>query len=245
MSEEQLVPLGYDESFRFSCTRQVLCFNACCRDLNQFLTPYDILRLKGHLEISSEEFLAKYTMQHVGPQTGLPVVSLKGVPDRDWACPFVAPEGCSVYENRPSSCRSYPLTRLALRNRETGRIEEHYFLMKEPHCLGFDQPVRQSVAEWVEVQGLAPYNAENDRFMELISLKNQHRPGPLDLAAQHLFSTAMYDLDRFRRQISEKDLLSSDPPDEDTLARIGTDDVALLHLAIGWVKKALFQDKPE
>ncbi|MFO7839471.1 MAG: hypothetical protein R6X08_08235 [Desulfosalsimonadaceae bacterium] len=38
---EQMCELALDEDFSFSCYPGISCFNACCRDLNQFLTPYN------------------------------------------------------------------------------------------------------------------------------------------------------------------------------------------------------------
>lgn len=75
--EESFKSLLPDDKFRFSCTNRLSCFNECCRDLNQYLTPYDILRLKKNFGMSSGMFLAKYTSQHTGTETGLPVITLK------------------------------------------------------------------------------------------------------------------------------------------------------------------------
>ena len=99
----KLVPISLEDSFCFSCSPDVPCFNACCRDLNQFLTPFDIVRLKNQLGLSSEEFLAKYTNWHIGPESGLPIISLKPKDSHELICPFVSEKGCMVYENRPSS----------------------------------------------------------------------------------------------------------------------------------------------
>ncbi|MEZ4604032.1 MAG: YkgJ family cysteine cluster protein [Desulfobacterales bacterium] len=35
-------------------------------------------------------------------------------------CPFVTADGCRVYQNRPSSCRMYPLIRVVRRARADG-----------------------------------------------------------------------------------------------------------------------------
>ncbi len=35
-------------------------FSLCCRNLNLFLYPYDVIRLKKGLEITSDQFLDKY-----------------------------------------------------------------------------------------------------------------------------------------------------------------------------------------
>src|SRR6056297_2305467 len=58
MASEELTELGLDDFFAFSCYPGISCFNACCRDLNQFLMPYDIIRLKQDVGITSTRFLA-------------------------------------------------------------------------------------------------------------------------------------------------------------------------------------------
>ena len=54
--------LDEQSSFSFACHKGVPCFNECCGDVNIFLTPYDILRLKNNLNMSSEKFLAEHTI---------------------------------------------------------------------------------------------------------------------------------------------------------------------------------------
>lgn len=239
---ENIVPVGTTDSFRFECSKRIACFNSCCRDLNQFLTPYDIVRLKNNLGVSSGRFLERYTLQHTGPQTGLPVVTLKPSGTADEArCPFVSEDGCRVYDDRPGSCRMYPLARLASRSRETGEITEHYAILRESHCRGFEAGESHTVGEWIEDQGLGVYNEMNDRFMEIISLKNRLMPGPMDLKSRHMFHLACYDLDNFRRQIREEGLLcdaneggSTDP------AIYQNDDIELMKVGLKWVREAVF-----
>ena len=239
--EHHLTPIAPESAFNFACHCDVACFNECCRDLNQFLTPYDILRLTRHFQLTSSEFLNHYARQHTGPETGLPVVTLKPQNGNDQQCPFVSTKGCQVYENRPSSCRSYPVVRLARRSRETGVIGEQYYLLKEAHCQGFGQPRPISIQQWIKEQGLAEYNTMNDLFMEIISLKNQHRPGPLDAHAEHLFYTSCYDLDRFRLQVFKKGLIDKQALEAMNMLAAESDDVLLLKLGFEWIKKTLFQ----
>ena len=238
--DSEMTALSLDDPFTFSCARHVPCFNECCRDLNQFLTPYDIIRLKHHLGLSSGEFLERYTVEHAGPETGLPVMTLKPDYAAGLACPFVSPEGCRVYTDRPSSCRTYPLARLVSRSRETGEMTEQFVLMKESHCLGFCEEKTQTVREWIADQEIDVYNRMNDLLMELISLKNRFRPGPMDLKSKYLFTMALYDLDHFRTQIFDKGLLGDFPVDSRTLNAIKADDVELLKLGIRWLKKKFF-----
>lgn len=76
--------------------------------------------------------------------------------------------------------------------------------------------------------------------MEIIRLKSQLAPGPLDLKSRHMFYLALYDLDNFRSQIKKNDLLDEFNIDSKTLEKAMGDEVVLLELSMQWVKKVLF-----
>ncbi len=238
--ECDFIPISINDSFQFSCGSHISCFNECCRDLNQFLTPYDVLRLKQRLKLNADHFLKRYTSQHTGPESGLPVIRLREKSDDLLKCPFVTPEGCAVYEDRPSSCRAYPIVRAVARNRQSGKLTEHFMLLSEPHCKGFKEGKKQTVKEWIENQGLVIYNEMNDLMMEIISLKNKTMPGPLDLKSRHLFHMACYDLDSFREKIFLKNLLKSDEYNKSLLDKARHDDTALLKISLKWIQERLF-----
>jgi len=232
-----LIPLGSDGSFRFCCSPHIVCFNECCRDLNQFLPPYDVLRLKNGTGLPSHQFLARYTRRHIGPGSGLPVVTLiPGDPER-LTCPFVTPAGCRVYPDRPSSCRTYPLVRMVRRSRGTAERVEDYRLLREPHCRGFEAMQLQTVTEWILDQGLGDYNAENDRLLEVISLKARLSSKALPPSLADQIYTALYDLDQFRKRLRDKDL--ADMHAADRMEFGGHDEVELLRLGLEWVKQLL------
>ena len=136
--------LNRNSKFQFKCHKGVKCFTECCRDINIILTPYDIIRLKNRLELSSEEFLAIYTEPHILEKTDLPVITLKllekdGSDSDSNACPFVREDGCLVYADRPTTCRYYPLGVASLSHKEDSDGDEFYFFVHEPHCLGFEE----------------------------------------------------------------------------------------------------------
>jgi Fe-S-cluster containining protein len=241
--ENNMIPLSLNDTFKFSCSKKVPCFNECCRDLNQFLFPYDILRMKNRLGLPSNLFLERYTSQHTGPETGLPIITFKTDPFKELKCPFVDPSGCSIYEDRPSSCRTYPLVRVASRSRTTGVITEQYFLLKEPHCLGFKNGHIWTVREWIEDQKISVYNQMNDLMMEIISLKNRLIPGPLDIKSRLMFHLACYDLDNFRSHIFDRGLLDGRNIESGTLDAVKNDDVELLKLGFQWIKHTLFDNE--
>jgi len=237
---EDMIPVGLNDPMGFNCGAQNPCFNECCRDLNQALTPYDILRMKNALGVTSQVFLRNYTSMHLGPGTGLPVVEFKPNPATGHACPFVTDSGCSIYEDRPGSCRLYPLARAIARDRATGAVMEYFALIEEDHCQGFRKEGSKTVGQWLEGQDVVEHNRHNDKLMELISLKNQIMPGMLEGAQSDIFYLALYDLDEFKDKIQNQDLLEDIPLPEDFMEKIGEDDTVLLDFGIAWVKYQLF-----
>jgi Fe-S-cluster containining protein len=236
---EDMVPVGPDDEMTFECSSKNKCFNECCRDLNQALTPYDVLRLKNSLKMSSQQFLREYTSLHYGPESGLPVVGFKPNPDTGYECPFVTSQGCRVYNDRPASCRMYPLARAVARSRETGEITQYFALIEEPHCKGFGKKSGQTVREWLAGQDVDRHNACNDKLMEVISLKNRIMPGKLDGVQADTFYLALYDLDEFRSRIKNGGLLDELNIPEQLLDYLNSDEV-LLDFGIEWVKYRLF-----
>lgn len=233
---EDIQELSPHDTFRFACHPGISCFNRCCRDLNQFLTPYDILRLKNRLGVSSQQFLKEYTACHIGPRSGLPVVSLKmSVEQPD--CPFVSPAGCTVYEDRPGACRTYPLGRMAARKPGERACRESYFLIREPHCRGFQEAKEWTITEWKNNQHLDTYNEMNDLMMDLVSLQNQGGRKTLTKDEADLFCMTCYDLDRFKDFLREEN-----GPEAGQAARkaMEGDELALMRFGLEWIKERLF-----
>src|SRR3989339_294299 len=237
---EDMVPVTLDTLMDFTCSPENECFNDCCRDLNQALTPYDVLRLRKSMGMTSQDFLKKYTSLHHGPNSGLPVVEFKPNPETGHACPFVMPEGCSVYKDRPASCRMYPLARAITRSRETGEVSEFFALIEEPHCKGFGVKSGLTVREWLKGQDVQTHNKENDKLMGLINLKNRILPGKLEGNQADKFYLALYDLDEFRFLIFNKNFLEALKIPEGVLEKIKGNDEALLDFGIVWVRSVLF-----
>ena len=76
--------------------------------------------------------------------------------------------------------------------------------------------------------------------MRIISLKNQRIAGALDHESGRRFHTALYDLDNFRSQIQNTDLLANFRVSPRIMDAALSDDVALLDLGIKWVERDLF-----
>ncbi len=238
--EADIQPLTPTASFCFHCSPDVACFNACCRDLNQFLTGYDILRLARRLGLSTTAFLRRYTRVHTGPETGLPVAAFRTTAENGHACPFVTASGCGVYTDRPASCRTYPLVRALTRSRLDGRLTEHFALLREPHCRGFETEQRHTPQTWLADQGAAAYNRVNDRLLPVIAMKNRLRPGPLAEAEAAAFRLAVYDLDAFRERIGTPGFPESLPVAAGRPQEAAQVDLYLIELALDWTVERLF-----
>jgi len=167
------------------------------------------------------------------------VVSLRMLKDEGLNCPFVSPSGCTVYEDRPGSCRTYPLGRMAVRKPGEQKCREFYILIEEAHCLGFSQPSQWTVRQWKKDQRLDIYNEMNDLMLDILSLKRK-KSKTLTREENALFHMACYDLDRFRDLTFEKRLWEAAAIREDRVEALRGDDGALMRFAMEWIKGALF-----
>lgn len=245
----QPVQLKPADSFCFGCHRGVSCWNACCHGADVTLTPYDILRLSRYLGVRPAEFLERYTVPAVHEASDMPVAKLKmSGDDGKGACSFMVPEGCSVYADRPLTCRYYPLGLVSHKLKDADKKEDFHFLVKETHCKGHLEAKTQTVEEFRREQGVADYEAINrgwiDILMKLASWKSIG--GPMgkapSLQARQMFFMVSTDVDRFRRFVCETRFLQVYEIAPDALARIKTDDTALLQLGFDWLKNVLFNE---
>ena len=221
------------DKFQFSCHKGLPCFTQCCLRLEISLTPYDIVCLKRVLNMSSEDFLEKYTQIKISEKIGLPMVALKKIKGK---CPFLGNDGCQIYVHRPSVCRLYPLGHAFSATRKEGV----YFLLKEPECLGFKEKKTWTVAHWIESQGLQGYQKMNKDFSELIFLKTKFRPHGLTTQETKMFFMSCYNLDAFKEFVLKSSFLQRFILTKKEIKKISKDDEALLQLAFKWLKFALF-----
>jgi Fe-S-cluster containining protein len=238
MEKSSMVPIR-DGKFSFACHPDVACFTKCCSDLDLALTPYDVLRLKNRLAVSSEEFLELHTTDQVRHNCGLPVLMLKMNHDSKRTCPFLKPEGCAVYEDRPGACRLYPVARAA--KYLGGRVREQYFLIREPHCLGFQENKEWKEEEWTEDQGLKHYNQMNGLWMAINQSESETAtPPPITDAKLKMYFMACYNLDLFKRFVFESGLLNLFQIDKRTVSQIRANDTELLKFAFNWLQFSIF-----
>lgn len=225
---------------KFRCHPGVSCFTACCGNIKIVLTPYDILILRRRLGIPAHEFLERYTTPTYLERTDMPGVMIKLT--EEGRCPFVTPEGCTVYGDRPSACRYYPVGMADFHEAGEEKTEEQFFfIVKEPHCKGFEEDKVWTIAEWRADQGVDVRDEMNKEWLRLVMRRKSFgQQATLSEAAQRMFFMASTDLDTFRRFIFESSFLQTYEVEEQTLASIREDDIALMHFSFKYLANTLF-----
>lgn len=207
--------LALEDEFAFSCYKGISCFNKCCYDVKLVLSPYDFLRLRKSLNLEVEDFIKKYGELYLGEVTQLPVISIN-IDPHTFACPFLNEnEGCTVYKDRPSSCRLYPLARFITKN-EKGESQEVYKIIRETHCKGHYENRIIKIKDYLQEQELLPYLFYNDLWGEVIIKRQKFANVPLTGDLLDLIFIMAYDLSTFKERLEENYFLEDFPLDEDT-----------------------------
>lgn len=236
--------LSPESKFRFACNPEVPCFGKCCANVNIFLTPYDVLRMKNVLGITSADFLERYTIPLLLEEQQLPVVVLRMEDDDEQKCPFVSDGGCTIYDDRPWSCRMYPLG-LATSKIPGGEGEEFCFVVEEGDtiCQGFNEDREWTVEEWLKDQDVNVFNRKSESYMQLTLHPHFLENKQLDERKMQEFFKTCYDIDGFRRKLFESSFFDRFDISDDVKEQLKVDDEALLEFAITkWLRFALFRE---
>jgi len=241
----QPVQLTGKSRFQFRCHKDVPCFNKCCSDIKIILTPFDIVRMKNRLNVTSEEFLALYTYPQTMGKTDIPVVVLKMLDDEIKSCPFVSAEGCTIYTDRPATCRYSPIGFATMKKGHVKEDEDFYFFVREDHCLGFEEKKDWTVEEWRQDQEAELYDQMNRDWMEILLRKKAMGQAQATERSLYLFYMVSYDVDRFRRFVFESPFLENFKVSDDRVAKMREDDVELLLFGLDWLRERFFgKDEP-
>ncbi len=231
------------ENFNFGCHKGLKCFTDCCGDINILLTPVDVLRLARRLEMSTDEFLQAHTQMPVTKDLHLPVIMLKLGEDPARRCHFVGEDGCGVYEDRPWSCRMYPVGMAIPPARAGEEPEPVHFLFEDDFCHGHGEAQQWTIESWKADQGLEAQEELETGFREIVShpwfIGGTRQ---LDPKRMEMFYTACYDLDTFRRFVTESTLAERFELEDGLVDKLETDDEALLRFAFRWLRYALFAE---
>ncbi|MFP4475105.1 MAG: YkgJ family cysteine cluster protein [Desulfatibacillaceae bacterium] len=233
--------IGADETFCFACHPGVSCFTLCCRNLNLFLYPYDVLRLRRALDMDSGDFIDRHTDVVMREGNAFPDVLLRMADNEERTCPFLTDEGCTVYQDRPESCRSFPVENGLLFD-EQGQAEPVHFFRPPDFCEGRHEPDAWTPRTWAEDQGAVHYQRMNIAWGKLKAwfTGNPWGPeGPQGRLAKMAFM-ATYNPDAFRGFVLESSLGKRFDVKPATIKKIKRDDEELLLFGMDWVRLIVF-----
>lgn len=219
------------DSFQFACHDALPCFTQCCRDVNIYLTPYDVLRLRRALKMGSSEFLAAHTRNFLAKGVNIPVVQLDMDPQSLY-CRFVTERGCQVYEDRPWACRLFPL--------DLASVEGEYTtIVGKDRCFGLCEHTNRTVEQWLEDQNIAPYTEMERKFQGVMPPGIKPGAGMGGGLGKLLFLA--YDLDRFATLLNDPRFLKLYELDEDALREARENDEFLLELAFRYIRTQIIE----
>ncbi len=241
--------LTLDSPLKFRCHPGVRCFTACCGGIKIILTPYDILQLTKRLGIPAHEFLHQYTIPTYLEKTDMPGVMIK-LRDEDNKCPFVTPDGCTVYTDRPTACRYYPVgmadfheggSRDEAGNELQSAEEKFFFTVREEHCKGFEEDKKWTIREWRADQGVDIRDEMNKEWLRLIMRRKSFGlQATLSEQAKRMFFMASTDIATFRKFVFESSFLDTYELDQETIDKIREDDVELMLFSFKYLAATLF-----
>ncbi|MCP4288604.1 MAG: YkgJ family cysteine cluster protein [Gammaproteobacteria bacterium] len=243
--ESNLVPqmLDLGAKLRFRCHKGISCFNACCKQADITLTPYDVIRLKDRLGKRSGEFLKDHTVPFKMDKDGLPGAKLKTTDEG--VCKFMNEEGCSVYSDRPTACRYYPLGHMSMLSTGAKTDETHYFLVQEDHCKGHEEDQEQSIAEYLKDQEAAQYEEMNREWMQLMLKRRSMGPtvGRPPEATLQLFFMCSFDIERFRRFVLSDNFRNSYELEGSAYEVFEKEDISLMQFGVRFMRQAFFGER--
>lgn len=235
--------LSGDAVIQFRCHKGIDCFNACCKNIDIMLTPYDIIRLKTRLGISSTEFLRMYTEPFEFAKDG--VAGVKYKPKEGTSeCQFVTEEGCSVYEDRPTACRYYPVGLLSTRRQDENFDRASYALVKEDHCHGHFENNKLTIDQYRREQGLEEYDEKGRLWRQQILKMKSAGPyiGRMSMTSRKFFFMASYDVDRFREFVKSEGFNSTYDIDRETMDKLLVDDIALMEFGDRMIRQIMYAE---
>jgi Fe-S-cluster containining protein len=232
--------LSETDTFAFACHPGVSCFNLCCRNLNLYLYPYDVIRLKNSLGISSDAFIEAYTHVVLRDGSFFPHVLLAMAENAEKICPFLTDVGCSVYSDRPQTCRAFPVDHALYFEEGVPKLLQYF--RPPDFCRGGEQSRRHTAKSWEADQNAAFYNQMTIEWANVMRLFSRNPWGDQGADGQKgkMAFMAAYNVDMFRQFVLESSFFQRFHVKPDLRVKLKSDDVALLHLGLAWIKLAVF-----
>ena len=232
------IPLKKTDTFNFRCHKDLTCFNQCCRNLNLFLYPYDVLRLRKGLNLDSDQLLETHVDVVMREGNYFPDVLLRMADNQSQTCPFLSDAGCTVYPDRPDTCRTFPVEHGLLFKDRPGSSEIVSFFRPPDFCQGQHENQAQNLDGWAIDQEAGTYNQMTARWAAIKALFQKDPWGNegLNSAKGKMAFMAAYNIDRFRDFVFQSSFLKRYRVKPTLVKELRASDRKLLLFGFEWIR---------
>ena len=141
-----------DEAFGFRCTLS----GNCCRNMEIFINPYDVLRLAEALNTTTTEVIDGHLLFLENKEQGLRKPVLRAA--REGICAFNVERKCTIHKDRPLSCRLFPIA----------RREEEFLVQEAEYCKGLLQDRSVTLSVYLEGEEAGTYLEHSGAYHRLL-----------------------------------------------------------------------------
>ncbi|WP_319405838.1 YkgJ family cysteine cluster protein [uncultured Desulfosarcina sp.] len=232
------IPLKETDTFNFRCHKDLACFNQCCRNLNLFLYPYDVLCLRKRLNLDSDQFLESYVDVVLRKGNYFPDVLLRMADNESRTCPFLSDAGCTVYPNRPDTCRTFPVEHGMLFGDRPGESKIVSFFRPPDFCQGQHENQALTLDGWAQNQQAGIYNQMTARWAAIKALFQKDPWGPegINGAKGKMAFMAAYNIDRFREFVFQSSFLKRYRVKKARVKNLRASDRELMLFGFEWIR---------
>jgi Fe-S-cluster containining protein len=232
------LPLTENDTFRFRCHSKLSCFNQCCRNLNLFLYPYDVLRLRKCLGLRSDQFIDRHVDVVLREGNHFPEVLLRMADNASKTCPFLSNQGCTVYPDRPDTCRTFPVEHGLLFSDQPDKTKIVSFFRPPDFCQGQHEAQKMKLNQWADDQDAVMHNRMTTRWAYIKAMFQQNPWGQEGMNGPKgkMAFMAAYNVDRFREFVFESSFLKRYRIKKALTKKLRTSDRELLLFGFEWIQ---------
>ena len=171
-----------------------------------------------------------------------PDVLLRMADNELQTCPFLSAAGCTVYPDRPDTCRTFPVEHGLLFKAGIGASESVSFFRPPDFCRGRHEAQAWTLAQWAEDQEAALHNRMTAQWaaVKALFLKDPWGPEGLNGAKAKMAFMAAYNIDRFRDFLFQSSFLKRYRIKKTLIKKLQTSDSELLLFGFEWIRNFIW-----
>jgi Fe-S-cluster containining protein len=187
--------------------------------------------------MDSDRFLETHADIVMREGNFFPEVLLRMADNEAKTCPFLTDQGCSVYPDRPDSCRTFPVEHGLLFKGQASTPESVSFFRPPDFCLGRHENQTWTLASWADDQEAVVFNRMTARWATLKALFARDPWGPAGINGPKgkMAFMAAYNIDRFREFVFQSSFLKRYRLKKARVKRLRASDRELLLFGFEWI----------